>query len=176
MDRRCWCCHTCRYVDISDSIYPDRYAVLVQEQGLIKVCVCVCVCVRVCVCARARVCDPRTPCCDAMSLRVTVWRDAGGSVRPSRLCDHHSCGCCTTATEDCCCCQSRRHTHGTQESDILLFFKQVHKLQPGFFVALDRPNKKLLWVIRGAFRQLACGQPAACFCWLSTPSVMLLHT
>lgn len=36
-----------------------------------------------------------------------------------------------------------------QESDILYFFTQVHKLQPGFFIALDRQEKKLLWVIRG---------------------------
>lgn len=28
----------CRYVDISDSIYPDRYPVLIKEQQLIKVC------------------------------------------------------------------------------------------------------------------------------------------
>lgn len=27
----------CRYVDISDSIYPDRYPVLIKEQQLIKV-------------------------------------------------------------------------------------------------------------------------------------------
>jgi hypothetical protein len=36
-----------------------------------------------------------------------------------------------------------------QESDILYFFTQVHKLQPGFFISLDRQEKKLVWVIRG---------------------------
>lgn len=42
-----------------------------------------------------------------------------------------------------------RHAPVMQESDILFFFKQVHKLQPGFFIAVDRQQKKLLWVIRG---------------------------
>lgn len=60
-----------RYVDISDSIYPDRYPVLIKEQQLVK------------------------------------------------------------------------------ESDILFFFTQVHKLQPGFYIAVDNEEQKLLWVIRG---------------------------
>jgi hypothetical protein len=37
----------------------------------------------------------------------------------------------------------------TQESDILFFYTQVHKLQPGFFIAVDREQQKLMWVIRG---------------------------
>jgi hypothetical protein len=36
-----------------------------------------------------------------------------------------------------------------QESDILFFYTQVHKLQPGFFIAVDREQQKLMWVIRG---------------------------
>lgn len=36
-----------------------------------------------------------------------------------------------------------------QESDILFFFTQVHKLQPGFYIAVDNEEQKLLWVIRG---------------------------
>ena len=59
-----------------------------------------------------------------------------------------------------------------QESDILFFFTQVHKLQPGFFIAVDREAQKLMWVIRG--KQSCCSQhmwPVAslvvshkCFC------------
>lgn len=36
-----------------------------------------------------------------------------------------------------------------QESDILFFFNQVHKLQPGFYLAVDKEASKVLWVIRG---------------------------
>lgn len=28
-------------------------------------------------------------------------------------------------------------------------YKQVHKLQPGFYLALDRAAKQVLWVVRG---------------------------
>lgn len=38
-----------------------------------------------------------------------------------------------------------------QEVDILFFYSQVHKLQPGFFIAVDCMQHKLLWVIRGAW-------------------------
>lgn len=31
------CARVFRYVDISDSIYPDRYIALIKEQQLIKV-------------------------------------------------------------------------------------------------------------------------------------------
>uniref|UniRef100_A0A383VYZ4 Fungal lipase-type domain-containing protein n=1 Tax=Tetradesmus obliquus TaxID=3088 RepID=A0A383VYZ4_TETOB len=60
-----------RYVDISDSIYPDRYPVLVQQEQVV------------------------------------------------------------------------------QESDILFFYTQVHKLQPGFYIAVNHEAKTLMWVIRG---------------------------
>jgi hypothetical protein len=39
--------------------------------------------------------------------------------------------------------------HSVQESDILFFYTQVHKLQPGFYIAVDHQEQKLLWVIRG---------------------------
>lgn len=36
-----------------------------------------------------------------------------------------------------------------QETDILYFHTQVHKLQPGFYVAVSHEDKTLMWVIRG---------------------------
>lgn len=39
--------------------------------------------------------------------------------------------------------------YDVQESDILFFYTQVHKLQPGFYIAVDHQEQKLLWVIRG---------------------------
>jgi hypothetical protein len=47
-----------------------------------------------------------------------------------------------------------------QESDILFFYAQVHKLQPGFFIAVDHKQHKLLWVIRGAYSILNSFQTA----------------
>jgi hypothetical protein len=44
----------------------------------------------------------------------------------------------------CCCCHCPE-----QESDILFFYTQVHKLQPGFYIAVNHEAKTLMWVIRG---------------------------
>lgn len=94
-----------RQVDISDSVYPDRYPELVEKDQVVKV--------------RARAgecCGPRVP--------------AGRAASPGKGVLHRQLA------------RGAARTH-LQESDIMYFHKEVHKLQPGFYIAKDDARKQV---------------------------------
>lgn len=116
-------CAPHRYTNISDSVYPDRFPILVQQQEVVKVG------------------------CWSEWLALTFAQCTQDSAPHAQ----HSWLPCLIL----------HLLHILQEADIAYLHNQVHKLQPGFYLALDRTAKRVLWVVRGTHDLVRCMQSAS---------------